>query len=518
MARKYLMTWVGSQRRWTKWRKGTTYSVSVKQLRTLFGCAEGKDGSWLAANAWWEAKEAELLAKEAAERRADPANQLLQTWAVGKTYADLSRRIREGEAAREQLALLQPVGGHYETESVPGPVTLDNGKEVPADEVVSQVVRLVDARIPDPIAHLRDGGTLPLETIDSRLNLVDGRRNTAQELPAEVRYERLSVMLGNEAAPVPTERTVAHWCERWLTRLRTQMEVKGTSAHNLERYTRHIAIFREWIGGLAPVEAINEARLEEWWGTLAKRMRDGQYSAAYCTSIFMASRQFLAYLAEVKVISPLANLRSKAHTFNLVPKEIETFEVEEVRALVQAAEGKSRLYLLLMLNCGMTQADLSEFGADEWDEAEGTVTRKRSKRAGAKDAQTVKYRLWPETAELLAEHAERKSTVPNKHGKARLLLTEKGKPLTHMSANGKRYDTVEDHFRRAKKAAGVEGTPKMFRKTGATLLGNHPEYGRFAEHYLAHAGKSVADRHYVKPSDPQFFAALDWLRGQLFGE
>ena len=56
MARKLHMTWIPSGRRWIKKFKGKMYAVSCRQL----GTDETKDASALAANAWWEAKEAEL--------------------------------------------------------------------------------------------------------------------------------------------------------------------------------------------------------------------------------------------------------------------------------------------------------------------------------------------------------------------------------------------------------------------------------------------------------------------------
>ncbi len=56
---------------------------------------------------------------------------------------------------------------------------------------------------------------------------------------------------------------------------------------------------------------------------------------------------------------------------------------------------------------------------------------------------------------------------------------------------------------------------KHLRKTSATLLGEHPQYKFFCNHFLADSPRNVADRHYVVPSEAEFFAALDWLRGKL---
>ena len=56
---------------------------------------------------------------------------------------------------------------------------------------------------------------------------------------------------------------------------------------------------------------------------------------------------------------------------------------------------------------------------------------------------------------------------------------------------------------------------KHLRKTSASLLGQHPHFKFFAKHFLADSPRGMDQKHYVKPSDDEFFLALDWLRGQI---
>ena len=58
---------------------------------------------------------------------------------------------------------------------------------------------------------------------------------------------------------------------------------------------------------------------------------------------------------------------------------------------------------------------------------------------------------------------------------------------------------------------------KHLRKTSASMLGRHAQYKFYANHFLADSPRSVADRHYVVPSDEEFSSALSWLRGELLG-
>lgn len=56
MPRVVLMTWVRSQKRWTKMFRGVRYYVSPKQL----GTADARADSLQAANEWWRRKQAEI--------------------------------------------------------------------------------------------------------------------------------------------------------------------------------------------------------------------------------------------------------------------------------------------------------------------------------------------------------------------------------------------------------------------------------------------------------------------------
>jgi hypothetical protein len=58
---------------------------------------------------------------------------------------------------------------------------------------------------------------------------------------------------------------------------------------------------------------------------------------------------------------------------------------------------------------------------------------------------------------------------------------------------------------------------KHLRKTASSLLATHPQYKFYCNYYLADSPRSVADSHYVVPSDAEFSEALGWLRGRILG-
>src|SRR5262249_22416095 len=119
--------------------------------------------------------------------------------------------------------------------------------------------------------------------------------------------------------------------------------------------------------------------------------------------------------------------------------EIETFTVEEVRAMLAACDGfseRTKLYILLMLNCGMYQNDIAELHRDELNWTAGTLTRARSKTRERKGP-VVTYNLWPETVALLKKHRAKEGEL--------VLTSEQGNPLVrYWLEDGamRRYDLI----------------------------------------------------------------------------
>jgi integrase len=192
-------------------------------------------------------------------------------------------------------------------------------------------------------------------------------------------------------------------------------------------------------------------------------------------------------------------------------KAVPTWTVEEVRRVIDAAPGQLKLHLLLMVNCGMTQQDVSDLQDSEVDWTNGRVIRKRSKTDDCEDVPVVNYQLWPETWELLQKYRSRQDTV---------LLTESGKPFVRKEIVGKKLvksDNIRSNFAHLQKRMGLKKSLKLFRKTASTMLEDHETYGRYVSHFLGHSPRSMKDKHYAAPSQKLFDNAVKWLRVQLLG-
>jgi integrase len=353
----------------------------------------------------------------------------------------------------------------------------------------------------------------------SRLDDGD-RREAVEALLGAGSYDSLKsqagAMLAGMEAPSP-ERTVKAQVEIWTTLLRGVCQSGQMSEGRYDAYCRKIRPFENWIGPQSPIDAIDEAKLEGFFNHLTARVSAGEYSPTFAHELLMTARQFVSRLAELKLIPLPGNIRSRRFRFNhSAPARIETFTVEEVRNLLTACDGfseRAKLYLLLMLNCGMYQNDIAELRSDEVNWKHGTLTRARSK-TRERGGPVVTYKLWPETFALLKKHRAKDEIA---------LTTDEGNPLVKYWLEGgkmRRYDSVQSSWARLSQKTGgkIRLGMKHLRKTSATLLGEHPQYKFYANHFLADSPKSIADRHYVRANDVEFFEALDWLRGQIMPE
>jgi integrase len=460
VARKFSMTYVSNQKRWTKDYRGRIYSVSCKQL----GCAPGKEASAPAMESWWDKKRAEVDAQAAQEEEAKgtphPRSEAIVTameaqglLSVTDTSQDASQKFRE------LFAQATARGEHlpdWLTEAVLGPAKVQRIKE------------------------------------------------------------GIAALMGE---PLPADKTVGGNVTKWLDMLKLSVKQRMIDVGRYDSYRRNIKLFENWLLADSDINVITSPKFAEWWAYLSLKVGENEYSTAYAKGIFMTSKQFIAWAGEMNVIQLPNNLRSKRFKFADAPKNISVLAIEEVKTLLAAATGwsdKTKLYLLLMLNCGMYQADIADIGENEVDWKAGTITRFRSKMKHKKDAITVTYKIWPETFDLLVKFRS-KLNCPNEQGNNRVLTTDEGKPLVRLWLENdklRRYDVIQTAFTRLFERVGWKKALKELRKTSASELGSHREYALYVQHFLAQSPRGVTDRSYVKPSQEKFDEALAWLRSR----
>ncbi|MEM8738056.1 MAG: hypothetical protein AAGG38_06210 [Planctomycetota bacterium] len=298
------------------------------------------------------------------------------------------------------------------------------------------------------------------------------------------------------------------------------------SAGRFDQLRRDADYFGAWATdrGIRP-STVNAAAVEDYFNHVMELVARGSISRAYARGRWVTFRMFVKWLWEREICNLPRNLEARRFKISIPTKKIKTYPLDDLHEVMAAASDKTKLYLLLMLNIGGYQSDLSDLHPSEVKLGKNPrITRKRSKTAEAsQDVPEVSYPLWPETARLLKAYRSKDSE--------RWLTNESGKPLRidHIGEDGKlqRLDAIRSAVRRvylkinrARKKAGEQPMPthdlKLLRKTGADAITQNSEFGgRTADLYLGHSPRSMREKHYSNAEQGQLDAAVVWLGSHL---
>lgn len=261
--------------------------------------------------------------------------------------------------------------------------------------------------------------------------------------------------------------------------------------------------FSNWAGELS-VDEISAQLVKRYFDEVLKpktpyAARDG----------YACIRQFVRWLYTNEVIDSLPrNLDELTNEIQIPTPKIKVVSNDDIRCLLQRATDRTRLYLLLTLNCGMTQKDIADLTHAEVDWQNGRIIRRRSKTRHEKNTPEVNYLLWTQTFELLqAEASEKRNEW--------VLLNSNGGRLleTHATDDGKlkKSDNIRNAFERLRKKVGVSNSLKAFRKTSATRIRSNKHYRGLENLFLGHSNRSVAEVHYAAAPQELLDQAIKWL-------
>lgn len=483
MPAKPKMTWEPKPRRWRKMHKGKLYVVSCREL----GVKETKEASYQAADAWWLKKMAEI----------DNAGYKF----VHGTLKELRKRI-EWAAANDELEMAEEYRRKLsEAEAIDACKTkdiLEKHEKLKALNALFPYAPDLDERL----RHLKDMGIkIPEDLLSPLLDKMFGDRDLWDD-----RFRR------GRKVHIPEDRTVVAQVERFLALERARVEGEIVSVGEYEIVTRALHDFRDWILPDASIELIDADRIESWWSHLVAL----DISVETKKKKMRHVKTFVIWLAEKSLIAAPTNLHSRRHRFGGGARIVRTLPHSEVKSLIESAPGQLRLHLLLMANAGMTQIDISDLNPAEVDWERGRIRRKRSKTDDHPNVPVVEYLLWPETFELLKKYGHRSGD--------RALLTSSGLPWVRdvLKPDGKRskVDNIKSNFAHIKRRKGLKFSMKILRKTSASLLESESEFARYATLFLGHSPRSIAERHYVAPSQENFDRAIKWLamKYEIFNE
>lgn len=356
--------------------------------------------------------------------------------------------------------------------------------------------------VPGDVADSTPNITLPRDILAA----MDG---SPTRIRGEIWQDRIDSQRGKNRNP---NEALESLIEGYLNGKRAQVAAGKLSAGRCDVLRVHLHHFRDWFGPRVSVRSITGKVVADYHAELIAGIVDKRWSADYAKDHFQM-KSFVRWLWRTDAIDSLPrNLDSKDLTIGKKLATPAVFTIEEVRALLAAAADRTKLYIPLMANCGMTQQDISDLQQGEIDWQAGRITRKRSKTADHKGVPTVRYVLWPETFRLLCQ--ERATTGP-------LALTnEQNGPLKSegFKADGKleKTDNIASAFARLRRKTKIKKPPKLLRKTSASILKSNKDFAGIEVLFLGHAPETIADRHYAQAPQQTLDEAIAWL-GQQYG-
>lgn len=195
-----------------------------------------------------------------------------------------------------------------------------------------------------------------------------------------------------------------------------------------------------------------------------------------------------------------------------VQKDNRLNDVDVLKNLYSNAPDNLKGYMLLSLNTGQLNTDISSLTLGMVDLENGIIERERHK-TGVEG----KWILWDETKDFLTQAIINARQEGRTKQDDLIFVTQQGKPLVHYSHNDYRTDSIGLAWQKLKKKCGYKGNGYAFanlRKSSSQFI--RQEKGKeYSEAFLAHSDNTMAE-HYNRFSDYKgLFEAIKKYRKHL---
>ena len=322
--------------------------------------------------------------------------------------------------------------------------------------------------------------------------------------------DRLDSVKHREGLTNDVECSVVAIVDKFIASMTRKYRDNALSPSRLACLQASTDLFKTTVGATKDLATLNGQTMSIFFEHLQTKVDDKSFSAATGRDHATNAAQFLRWAWKQEHIESLPRNLSD-HGITVPAKEIEVFTIKEVKKLLATASPRMQLFVLMALNLGMTQQDMSDLRPKEVDWRRKTIKRKRSKTERHKSTPFVTYKLWPETAALLKQFRTK--------DKERVLLNKFGLPLKdqeHVDGKYRKTDTVGREFRRLKKKCKISGRSFIcLKKTSRSLLEDNRDFQPIAELFVGRAPKTVSEKHYAKPPENWLADATNWLRKKL---
>ena len=293
--------------------------------------------------------------------------------------------------------------------------------------------------------------------------------------------------------------TVEDFGEKYLQSCFTRYERSDISATWFEKIRISVCHFVDYLQTDLPLSKLNEMTLDDYRNyTLAlpiSAATDKSISPWTAKSRLDIVKLMIKWGYQMALIETLPRNLDGYARITIPEPTVNRFSWEEISVLYSAASERTKMFMLLALNTGMGQTDISSLRISEFQMSEKRIVRKRTK-----TGVHCEFALWPLTVEMLKLHG-------NLDGKSndRVFLSKSGLPLVReyfVEDKFKRTDAIRSAFFRLMKKTKTPNHRGFYslRKTAASEIEIIDP--AVTEMFLGHSEKGLK-RHY---------AERDWAR------
>jgi integrase len=486
--------------RWKKMYQGKVYYLGPAR------CKSDLD-SYRMAIAKWESIKTQIDSQAAVIHRPhdDSYDEAIREWELALSWSIENSEPMDAELARQRIAELK----ERRSQQVQSPVRQ-------SDRLLSRLSFDSDVLEKISAATLQKARNIDVEELEGSLRKL-GPIKLSPESPSifssvsifdesRIRWED-RIHYQEKALQGDSSRSIDTWIVAYLERYRVRMEAGDVTVGVVVGEKARLDFFQEWAGAKLSVDEINGPLLTRFHTYLLEKISRKECSPSYAKDRLSSFKSFVRWLWGQDVLPSLPkNINSHDLRISCRPAAPKTVSLGDIRAILLASTGVTRLYVLLALNCGMTQKDISDLQQADVDWKRGTITRKRSKTHKHEGVPTVTYQLWPETLQLLLQC---RSTSD------RVLVNRNGSPLVEeklVEGKFRKNDNIKNAYERILKKVSLRSPFKLMRKTSATLIHGHERFRGLDSLFLGHAPASIAERHYSATSRDALNGAIEYLR------
>lgn len=187
----------------------------------------------------------------------------------------------------------------------------------------------------------------------------------------------------------------------------------------------------------------------------------------------------------------------------------------EVKRLIADATPPMKAMILLAINCGWGNSDMSELPIKALDMDKGVADYPRPKTEAKRRAI-----LWPETITALREAVENRPAPKDKADAGRVFITKYGKPWVRMSEKDRVIDSVSREFGKLCREVGVETNGRGFyglRHTFRTVADELPDRPAIDLIMGHEQGDDIATHYRERIDDKRLAVIADHIHKWLFG-